>query len=330
MGYIVFGGNGFLGQHLTERICGLNSEVTVCDISHPHNSPIHQRVKQLNIDIRDKQQVHKLLFSKDDIVIHLAARQYHDRVPHRRQFEFFSTTNCEGTANILEAMERGECKRMVYFSTDMIYGIPQYLPVDANHPLVPIGPYGESKRISESICKKYRARGFQITILRPRLMLGPGRLGILRRLFWLISNNLPVPMIGNGNNRYQMVSVFDCVDATLLSIQRGLPNGEFNLAPVAPPRVEQLLRGLIQKVNSRSTLVGTNGRLVKNSLAFLNSFGLNIMHKEQYELADVEFVVDTTSTQKEIGWQPRFTDESMLLDAYEYYHRTENVRLTKA
>ena len=45
------------------------------------------------------------------------------------------------------------------------------------------------------------------------MIIGPGRLGLLKKLFFLIKNNLPVPMIGSGKNRYQFISVFDCADA---------------------------------------------------------------------------------------------------------------------
>jgi dTDP-glucose 4,6-dehydratase len=52
-----------------------------------------------------------------------------------------------------------------------------------------------------------------ISMFRPRLIIGPGRLGILEKLFKLIDMNLPVPMIGSGKNPYQFISVFDCAEA---------------------------------------------------------------------------------------------------------------------
>jgi dTDP-glucose 4,6-dehydratase len=80
------------------------------------------------------------------------------------------------------------------------------------------------------------------TIFRPRLIAGAGRLGILVKLFELIRRGLPVPMIGNGTNRYQMVAVEDCVSAALLAVE-GCPTGPFNLGSDAPPMVRDLLGG---------------------------------------------------------------------------------------
>jgi nucleoside-diphosphate-sugar epimerase len=62
---------------------------------------------------------------------------------------------------------------------------------------------------AEALIRAASAEGIDATIFRPRLITGPGRLGILERLFRLIRAGLPVPLIGGGNNRYQMVSVQD-------------------------------------------------------------------------------------------------------------------------
>ena len=114
----------------------------------------------------------------DDIVINMAANQYHTKVPRNREDYFFST-NYMGTKNVLEVMEEKKCKRYIMFTTDMTYGKPQYLPIDIKHPQVPFGPYGQSKKACEEICREYRKRGMNITIFRPRMINGPGRLGIL-------------------------------------------------------------------------------------------------------------------------------------------------------
>ena len=100
--------------------------------------------------------------------------------------EFFFKVNYEGTRNILLSMEEKKCFNFIYFSTDMTYGKPKYLPVDTRHQQEPFGPYGASKKASEKICYEYRKKGFNITIFRPRMILGPGRLGVLKKLFKLL------------------------------------------------------------------------------------------------------------------------------------------------
>lgn len=316
--YIIIGGNGFLGRYLTEALIKCNEETVVCDVMKS-DLAIYEKCQFKKVDIREADQINNIGLRQTDIVVHLAANQYHSKVPRQNREEYFFNTNSLGTANVLTSMYNNKCNNLIYFSTDMTYGKPQYLPVDTNHQQVPFGPYGSSKKKSESICKEYRDKGINITIFRPRMILGPGRLGVLEKLFKLIDYNLPVPLIGAGDNYYQMISVFDCVDAILKSIEKGSPNTEYNLGSQSPPCVYDLLQGLITHVHSKSYLIKTNGRLVKVILETLGKLGVELLYKEQYEIADENYIVDISKTQKELGWQPKFSDNDMLYQAYDYY-----------
>ena len=258
-------------------------------------------------------------FSPGDIVIHLAARQYHGKVPRENRREFFDSVNVEGTKNILAKMAADGAKNMVFFSTDMVYGLPQYLPVDIAHPKNPFGFYGESKVKAETICQDYREQGFNITIFRPRMIVGPGRFGILTKLFKLMDMNLPVPTIGSGKNCYQMVSVSDCADAILLAMEKGLPNREYNLGSKNSPSVRELLKEFIKQAGSHSFVLPTWGAGMKVALEMFEQLGLEIMYKEQYMIADKNYLVDTSNAEKELGWNPKDNDKDMLLAAYESY-----------
>jgi dTDP-glucose 4,6-dehydratase len=316
--YIIFGGDGFLGRWLAEKLLKNGGSVVICDVEKS-DLKIYDKAEYVKVDITKPEEIKKVSFNEDDTVIHLAARQYHLKVPRTGRRKYFFDVNFQGTANLLVEMERQKCRKMVYFSTDMTYGKPMYLPVDTKHQQKPFGPYGESKKASEDLCRQYREKGFKITIFRPRMILGPGRLGILKKLFKLIENSLPVPMIGNGQNCYQMISVFDCVAAVEKAIEKGMPNREYNLGSENPPTVESLLRSVIKSSNSKSALIKTNGRLVKRTLEFMAKIGLEIMYREQYEIADENYIVDIENTKKELGWESRYTDSDMLYEAYEYY-----------
>ena len=264
--------------------------------------------------------------TSEDVVIHLAARQYHLPVPRQHRREFFFDVNYQGTANLLSVMQEKGCRKLIYFSTDMTYGKPEFLPVTTDHPQHPFGPYGASKKASEDLCRRYRTQGMSVTIFRPRMILGPGRLGILKKLFRLMEWNLPVPMIGSGKNCYQMISVFDCVSAIQCWISKGIPNREYNLGSENPPTVRELLSRTIRKVGSHSILLPTSGPLVKKCLALLGKLGIDIMYREQYEIADENYIVDITATKQELGWTPRYNDEDMLAQAYEYYEQEKAAR----
>ena len=315
MRYVIVGGAGFVGYHLIEELLHTENEIAVIDIKPTERLEVEHYL----IDIRDKKSLLDFSFRHDDIVVHLAATQYHERVPRQGRKEYFFDINCKGTENLLEAMAEQQCRRLIFFSTDMTYGKPQYLPVDTQHQQVPFGPYGASKKEAERLCHEFRKKGFQITIFRPRMILGPGRLGVLVKLFKLMDYGLPIPLIGNGTNCYQMVSVRDCVDAVIRAVDKKIPNGEYNLGSANPPTVYQLLHDLIQRTGSKSFLLRTNGKLVKSALAFLGALRIELLYKEQYEIADENYIVDIQHTEDDLCWVPKDSDEDMLLSAYEYY-----------
>lgn len=261
-----------------------------------------------------------IVLNPEDIVVNLAANQYHTKVPRKRRNEYFSDTNTKGVANILDWMEKHGAIHMIQCTTDMTYGKPQYLPIDTKHPQKPFGPYGKSKKDAEDICRNYRKKGFCISIFRPRMINGPGRLGILKKLFTLIKLNFPVPTIGNGKNCYQMVSVFDCVSATILAIDKGCPNSEYNLGSENAPSTRELLNRLVKSVGSKSLVIPTPGRLVKLVLGILGAIGFEIMYKEQYMIADENYILDVTETVNDLGWIPRYSDQDMIIQAYKEWH----------
>ena len=312
MGFIVFGGNGFVGRYLVQELVK-KDRVIVCDRSGGQITP---GAEYIEMDIRQLSDFSKIPIQAGDTVINLAANQYHTKVPKKNRQVYFSDTNTKGVKNILVFMERHKCQNLIQFTTDMTYGKPQYLPVDEGHPQIPFGPYGQSKKDAEDICKKYRKKGFHITIFRPRMINGPGRLGILEKLFWLVKHNLPVPTIGSGHNCYQMISVFDCVSAIILAIEHGCPDKEFNLGSENAPSTRQLLQILIKKAGSRSMVIPTPGKLVKLVLAFLGMFGLEIMYKEQYMIADEDYILDISMASAELGWRPQYRDQDMIIQAY--------------
>ena len=153
--------------------------------------------------------------------------------------------------------------------------------------------------------------------------MGKGRLGIMKKLFKSIFHNLPVPLVGNGKNCYQMVSVKDCSEATLLSVEKKIPNCELNLGSEVGPDVKTLLNYLIKKVNSKSIILPLPAFPLKILLLIFEKMGLPILHKEQYKIADKNYIVDISDTYSKIGWKPKLSDKDMIIEAYNYW---KNIR----
>ena len=174
--------------------------------------------------------------------------------------------------------------------------------------------------LSEDLCDVYRQQhGFRVSIFRPRMILGPGRLGILKKLFGLIRHNLPVPMVGDGSNSYQMVSVHDCVQATLRAAAKDFPDSVYNMGSDNPPTVRELLSTLIEHADSRSFLVPTPVKPIQQVLRGLDLAGMTLMYPEQFLIANEQYVLDLRRPKEELGWSPQFGDLDMMRQAYAEY-----------
>lgn len=322
MRHIITGGNGFTGKVLTRQLLERGEEVISFDTCPSSDPDIIAIVPQITGDVRVSDDLKRLDLRPDDVVYHLAARQFADAVPRQGRDAWFEDVNVTGTRNVVQAMQATGTRRLVFFSTDMTYGRPGICPIPPDCPQKPLGPYGRSKLKAEQILKN--AEGITPTIFRPRLITGYGRLGILGKLFRLIRNSLPVPMIGNGHNRYQMVSVEDCARAAILAAEKGCPPGPFNLGSENPPTTKELLSGIVRYAGSHSFLIPTPAAALKILLSLLDKAGLTLLYPEQFGIADADILLDTTSTRQELGWAPAMDDIDMMNAAYAAFLATEN------
>jgi dTDP-glucose 4,6-dehydratase len=324
MKHVIAGGDGFVGRHLAAKLVAAGEEVIVADIAKS-DLDIYRSVTHVSVDVRDAIAVRRRLpIAADDVVYNLAARMLTPIQRRSRRHAFCWPTNFDGARSLFEAMREAGASKIIQFTTDMVYGKTLTTPKTEDHPKKPLGEYGASKLATEKLVESFRGEGMKITVFRPRLIIGPGRLGILAKLFKLIDRSLPVPMIGSGKGPYQFISVFDCADASILAWKAGVPNAEYNLGSDEPPSVRALLSMLIKEVGSHSILVPTPARLVKLTLAALDRINKPIMDPEQYLIADEHCVLDTTRAKRELGWWPKYSDGDMLIAAYrEYRHGLE-------
>ena len=159
-----------------------------------------------------------------------------------------------------------------------------------------------------------------ISIFRPRLIIGPGRLGILEKLFKLIDANLPVPMIGSG-----AIPISSSRCSTAPSAARARLEGR---------RAERGLQSRLDQpaVGARAArppdpggrqpidpAADAGAALVKRTLDLLDCVNLPIMDPEQYLIADEDCLLDCSKAKRELGWVPQYRDEDMLIAAYKEY-----------
>jgi dTDP-glucose 4,6-dehydratase len=320
MKHVLIGGNGFVGRHLAPMLVDMGEDVVVTDVESS-DLPHYTRCRFQRCDITRAQDIARLSLGPDTIVYNVSAKMLSPIVPRARRRAFFWPVNTDGVKLLLDRMVEAGATKLVQYTTDMVYGHAVTKPQTEDHPRAPLGAYGASKLATEDLCEAYRAKGLDITIFRPRLIIGPGRLGILAKLFRLIDLNLPVPMIGSGRNPYQFVSVFDCASAAVCAWKAGVPNEAFNLGSEDPPSVRELLADLIAEAESRSILLPTPAWLVKRALDALDLVNLPLMDPEQYLIADEHCVLDCSKAKRLIGFSPQHRDEDMLKAAYLEYRR---------
>ena len=321
MKHIIFGGDGFLGTELTKELVKRNERVLICDEKQSLQFGNYELpgVEYLKMDVTDKSSFEPIAVEEGDIVYHFAARLLVPILPRAERKDYFWQSLYVGTTNVLEWMESKGLRNMVYYTTDMVYGHTVENPRTEEHPCAPIGPYGEAKYQTEHLVDTYREKGFNITLFRPRLIIGHGRLGILAKLFVLVDKNLPVPTIGSGKNYYQFISVGDCAAACLAAVDKNFPNENYNLGSTNPPTVNELLKQLVAEAGSKSILIPTPAFAVKWTLDILDRIGKPLMDPEQYWIADETCVLDCSKAQRELDWVPKDDDTSMLLVAYRDY-----------
>ncbi len=318
MRHVIFGGDGFVGRHLAPKLLADGEEVVVADIAK--SDLRHYRdARFVRCDVTDPASVAAVGLEPDDMVYNLSAKMLSPIQVRAKRHDFFWPVNFHGAENIMKAVDAAGARKLVHFTTDMIYGHTVSHPMTEEHPVAPLGEYGWSKQKTEELAAEWRERGMKISLFRPRLIIGPGRLGILEKLFRLIDWNLPVPMIGSGKNPYQFISVFDCAEAARLAWQSGVPNQAYNLGSLNPPPVRKLLGDLIRHAGSKSLLVPTPGWAVKRTLDLLDLLNMPIMDPEQYLIADEDCVLDVSKARRDLGWVPQFRDEDMLIAAYAEY-----------
>lgn len=325
MKHIIFGGDGFLGTELTKKLSAKNENVLILDRKQTLSSGIYDAdsVSYMKMDVREKSTFMHVDVDPDDVVYHFAAELLVPIIKRSKRQDYFWQALYVGTQNVFDFMQAKGLRNLIYFTTDMVYGHTLEHPRFENHPREPLGPYGDAKYQTELLCEKYRTKGFNIPIFRPRLIIGPGRLGILEKLFKLVDMNLPVPTIGNGKNYYQFISVSDCADACICAVNSGFPNEEYNLGSLNPPTVNELLGTLIKEADSKSILLPTPAFLVKFVLDIFDRINMPIMDPEQYLIADETCVLDVSKGERQLNWVPKDDDTDMLLAAYRDYKNAQ-------
>ena len=201
MNTLVTGGNGYFGSLLVNHLVETADNVRVFDIDPTGTQP--DGVNVIVGDIRDASAVGAAT-AGIDVVYHCVAE-----VPLSRDQHTLRSVNVDGTTALLRACHAAGVGKVVHLSSSAVFGVPDANPVQRDTVPRPQEPYGAAKLAAEWACLNAAAGGLDVTIVRPRTIVGHGRLGIFAVLFDWIADGADPFVLGDGSNRYQFVHADD-------------------------------------------------------------------------------------------------------------------------
>jgi nucleoside-diphosphate-sugar epimerase len=311
--YLITGGAGFLGINLTRYLLARGHHVVSLDIAD-FNYPERDRIKAIKGDIRDRSSVDRAMEGVQ-IVVHTAAA-----LPLYRKEDIFST-DLDGTRNVLQSAFEHGVDRVIHISSTAVYGIPDHHPLYEDDPLHGVGPYGEAKVKAEQICLEYRAKGMCVPIIRPKSFVGPERLGVFALLYDWAKDGKNFPMIGSGNNRYQLLDVEDLCEAIYLcaTLDRDRVNDTFNIGAKEFTTMREDYQAVLDAAGFGKKIIPLPAAPVIWALRILEALHLSPLYKWVYETAATDSFVSIEKAERVLGFTPKYSNKEALVRNYRWY-----------
>lgn len=278
--FLITGSEGFIGKYLVRELKKNKCRIIKFDSSN----------KKDITKWKDVQSIPKV-----DVVFHLAARTF---IPWciKNPKETYEI-NTQGTLNILKYCRKHDAK-LVYPSS-YVYGMPEYLPIDENHPLKPNNIYTKSKLMAEKLCINYH-KDYQLncTILRTFNIYGPGQRNdfLIPSIVRQIKENNKI-MLKDPAPKRDFIYVIDVIRA-LIKAANYKKFGIFNIGYGKSYSVEQVVKNLV-KIHGKKIHVDYTNEKRKNEI--------------------MDCYADISKAKKELGWKPTVNLDTGLKNVYRLY-----------
>ena len=322
--FLITGGAGFLGINLCRYLLARGHAVRSLDIA-PFAYPEKTQVEVIDGDIRDEACVTRAMQGVDT-VIHCAAA-----LPLAPADEILSTA-VRGTQLLLASAARHAVDRFVFISSTAVYGIPDHHPIVESDRLHGVGAYGESKIQAEALCRTAREQGLCVSVLRPKSFVGPERLGAFELLYdWAFSGR-GFPVLGRGDNRYQLLDVEDLCRAIELCVLRKREdvNDVFNIGAKDFGTMRENFQAVLDRAGYGRLVVSLPRGPAIAALKVFEFLHVSPLYRWIYETASEESFVSIARIQRQLGFQPVHSNQDALVRNYDWYvaHRAEIGSLT--
>ena len=315
---LVTGGSGYFGDLLTRKLLARGDAVRIFDLNLPSDAPPGSEVIQG--DIRDAGAVLSAC-EGIDVVFHNAAE-----VDLTKNLHAFWSVNRDGTKNVLESCARRGVQKVIYTSSSAVYGVPRSNPVTEETAPVPVEEYGKAKLAGETLCREYARAGLDVSIVRPCTILGHGRLGIFQILFEWIYQGKNVPVLNNGKNTYQFVHADDFADGCIqASALKGA--NDFNCGTDRFGTMREVLEHLCCHAGTGSKVKSLPMWPIIAAMNISSALKISPLGSYHASMYGRSIYFDISKARTQLGWTPRYSNNEMFVESYEWYLRNRGAVL---
>jgi UDP-glucose 4-epimerase len=308
--FLVTGGAGFIGSHLSETLIARGNEVVIIDNQSTGSvrnlSSINAKVELITGDILDKTLLEKYVVEAD-FVVHLAAALGVFNIVNKPLQSL--KTNIQGTENILELADKYR-KPVLIASTSEVYGKNDKVPLNEEddriigHPLKSRWSYSEAKAVDESLAYFYYLENkLPIRIVRFFNTVGPRQVGqygmVVPRFVAAALRNGPIQVYGSGDQIRCFCHVSDAIRALLLVIDSDEAIGQvFNVGNNQQISIMDLAKKVIEIIGSKSEI-----KRIPYTEAYPEGF--EDMQRR---------VPDISKIKQVLGWEPKIHLDQIIKD----------------
>jgi nucleoside-diphosphate-sugar epimerase len=199
--------------------------------------------------------------------------------------------------------------------------VPDHHPIYEHDRLIGVGPYGEAKVQAEDVCLEFRQKGLCLPVLRPKSFVGPERLGVFAIFYEWASEGRHFPMIGSGENRYQLLDVEDLCQAILacITLDEAAVNDTFNIGAEEYATMKQDYQGVLDEAGFGKRIIPFPAGPVILVLKVLEALKLSPLYPWIYETASKDSFVSIEKAQRVLDYQPQYSNREALLRNYRWY-----------
>lgn len=304
---LVTGGCGFIGSHFVHHLLRSDPDCNIFNLDNLSYAGDTARLKDIEEDsryhfikgdIRDIEDIEKVVSQGIDTVIHMAAESHVDN--SIKDPFVFEEVNVRGTLNLLASSRKYKVKRFIYMSTDEVYGDIEEGKFTEESSLAPNSPYSASKAGGDFFVRSYiRTFNFPAIIVRPSNNYGPWQYPekFIPVAISSVLAGKKIPVYAQGLNSREWLYVSDCAKGVALIMNKGEVGGIYNLGSGIEKRNIDLAKEMLKLLDKPDDFID----FIKDRPGH-----------------DFRYCLDSTKV-NDLGWHPQVNFEAGIGDTVRWY-----------